>query len=232
MDKKIFSAMGPGVPQKKLHRKREREWFEKFRWFYTSEGFLVLGGKDAKTNETIVKKIMQPQDIYFHADIHGAPHVVLKTGGKNPSEASKKEAAVFAASFSSAWREHLPYIDVYSAKPEQLSKKAPSGESIGTGAFMVYGKREWFRKTPLDFALGFRETPEKGIELFPGPESAVRKNSSFYVNILFGGEPKSAAAKKTLKIFAGKLSGAYPQLLDDIAALLPSGNLRVENPRN
>ena len=156
----------------------------------------------------------------------------MKTTGKEPGEASMREAAVFAAAFSKAWREQIAGIDVYSAKPGQVSKSAPSGESLGTGAFMVYGKREWFRKTPLDFALGFRETPEKGIELFPGPESAVRKNSSFYVNILFGGEPKSAAAKKTLKIFAGKLSGAYPQLLDDIAALLPSGNLRVENPRN
>ena len=31
----------------KLHK----EWYEKFRWFYSSEGFLCIGGRDSTTND-------------------------------------------------------------------------------------------------------------------------------------------------------------------------------------
>jgi len=33
-------------------------WFEKFHWFFTSENYLVISGKDAHQNEIIVKKYM------------------------------------------------------------------------------------------------------------------------------------------------------------------------------
>ena len=42
--------------EKKLERKKSREWFEKFHWFYTSEGFLCIGGRDSTSNEIIIKK--------------------------------------------------------------------------------------------------------------------------------------------------------------------------------
>jgi len=35
---------------------RKKHWFEKFRWFYTSTGKLVVGGRDATTNEIVIKK--------------------------------------------------------------------------------------------------------------------------------------------------------------------------------
>ena len=149
--------------------KRVRKWFEKFHWFFTSEGFLVLSGRDAKSNEILVNKYMSKDDIYFHAEIYGASHTVLKvsadgvvSSGAKPSSVSLSEAACFAAVMSSAWRDKVSAIDVYSARPEQVTKKAPSGESIGTGAFMVYGQREWYRKTPLDFAIGFRKIKVDG----------------------------------------------------------------------
>src|SRR3989339_1414200 len=62
-------------------KKRKKEWFEKFRWFFTTNNFLVIGGRDATSNEALVKKYMDENDLYFHAEIHGAPHVVLKKGG-------------------------------------------------------------------------------------------------------------------------------------------------------
>ena len=68
------------IPQKRV--KKELKWFEKLRWFLSSDGFLVVGGRDAATNETVVKKHMENQDIYLHSDIHGAPSVVLKRRGE------------------------------------------------------------------------------------------------------------------------------------------------------
>lgn len=215
--------------RKEFVRKREKEWYEKFHWFFTSEGFLVIGGKDAKSNELIVTRFMERGDVYFHADIHGAGHVVLKTSGRGPGENSMKEASVFAGVFSSAWREKLPAVDVFSARPEQVTKQAPSGEAIGMGAFMVYGEREWFKKTPLEFAIGYKVEGEK-LTLHSGPPSAIRVNCDFFVGVKFGNDSKGDAAKKILRIFSSRLKGSAGLSLDDIVALLPSGGIRVVYP--
>jgi predicted ribosome quality control (RQC) complex YloA/Tae2 family protein len=135
-------------------RVRRKEWFEKFRWFVSSDGFLVVGGKDAVTNEVLIKKYADARDIVFHADIVGAPFVVIKTEGQTPGEQCLQEAAEFAAAFSRAWREGFTSVDVYWVKPEQLSKGGPSGESVAHGAFVVRGERNWMRGVPLRVAIG------------------------------------------------------------------------------
>ncbi|PSH02490.1 MAG: hypothetical protein BRC26_00290, partial [Nanohaloarchaea archaeon QH_8_44_6] len=60
--------------------KREKEWYEKYRWFKSSEDYLVLAGRDAQTNDMLVNKHMEKNDLYFHADFDGAPSVVVKDG--------------------------------------------------------------------------------------------------------------------------------------------------------
>lgn len=60
-------------------RKRARRfWFEKYRWAVVSEGHLLIGGKDAKGNDVLVRKHLSSNDLYFHADLHGAPSCSLK----------------------------------------------------------------------------------------------------------------------------------------------------------
>ena len=93
------------VPERRI--KKELKWFEKLRWFLSSDGLLVIGGRDASTNETIVKHYLENNDIYLHSDIHGAPSVVIKSNGKEIPENTINEAAVMAASFSSAWSKDL-----------------------------------------------------------------------------------------------------------------------------
>ncbi len=69
------------LPQKKSPQLvRKKEWFEKFHWCYTRNGLLVVGGRDAHSNESLVKKYLEEKDWHFHADIHGAPHCILKEG--------------------------------------------------------------------------------------------------------------------------------------------------------
>jgi len=212
--------------QSALVRKKERRWFEKFRWCRTSEGLLVVAGRDAKGNEQVVKKVMADDDLYFHADIHGAAHTVLKCEGKRPGAISKQEAAIFAAVCSKAWQEQIPAIDVYSVTPSQVSKSAPSGESIGTGAFMVYGGREWFKKTPLEYAGGVRHA-EGAFEVFAGPPSSVRSMAQHFVGVGFGSASKGEAAKLILKIFSSKAQKKIGLGIDDIIPLLPTGGLQV-----
>ena len=59
--------------------KRSRKfWFEKHRWAILSDGRMFIGGRDAKGNDSVVKKHLGPKDLYFHADLHGAPSCALK----------------------------------------------------------------------------------------------------------------------------------------------------------
>ena len=58
----------------------KREWYEKFRWFISSEGFLVIGGRDATSNEIVIKKHADKNDLVFHTDIKGSPFHLSKQG--------------------------------------------------------------------------------------------------------------------------------------------------------
>ena len=73
-------------------QRSKRFWFEKHRWAMLSGGHLLIGGKDAKGNDIVVRKHLSSNDLYFHADLHGAPSCSLKlkdglAPNQNPSEA-------------------------------------------------------------------------------------------------------------------------------------------------
>ncbi|MGQ9507706.1 MAG: ribosome rescue protein RqcH [Candidatus Bathycorpusculaceae bacterium] len=186
-------------------RVKRKEWFEKFRWFKSSDGFLVVGGKDAVSNEILIKKYTEPTDIVFHADIVGAPFVVIKTNEEKPSEQSLKEAAEFAAAHSRGWREGFATIDVYWVKPEQLSKTAPSGEYVPHGAFVISGKRNWMRNTPLKVAIGVIAKENGEISFISGPVDAVKAKTKAYVVIAPGEQKGKELFKHILKVLAMKM---------------------------
>lgn len=56
----------------------KKQWFEKFKWFISSDGYLVIAGRDATTNEIIIKKHTDNPDLVFHTDMAGSPFVVIK----------------------------------------------------------------------------------------------------------------------------------------------------------
>ena len=66
-------------------------WFEAYRWTFSADGLLILGGRDARTNDQLVKKHLKEGDRYAHADIHGAPSTVIKDGARAP-ETTLREA--------------------------------------------------------------------------------------------------------------------------------------------
>ena len=73
-------------------------WFEKFKWFVSSENYMVLAGRDAQQNELLVKRYMKPRDVYMHADAHGAPTVIIKNDSPDQPVLPKtlNEAGAFA----------------------------------------------------------------------------------------------------------------------------------------
>jgi hypothetical protein len=175
--------------------KKDKKWFEKFRWFVSSDGFLAVGGKDATSNEVLIKKYAEKNDLVFHSDLSGSPFVVVKSEGKDIPPSTKKEAAEFAAAYSKAWQSGLGSVDVYCIKPEQVSKQARPGEYLPKGSFMIYGEREWFRGTELKVAVGVKSEKEKPPEVVSGPAASVGKHAGSFVVIKPGGKEASELAR-------------------------------------
>ncbi|MEM4766164.1 MAG: ribosome rescue protein RqcH, partial [Nitrososphaerota archaeon] len=142
-------------------------WYERYRWFITSEGHLVVAGKDASSNIALLKKHLEPGDLVFHAEVRGAAAVILK-GGMGAGERSRAEAAQFAAAYSRAWKEGLRTITVYYIEPSQISFEPPPGHYLPRGGFIVKGERHYIQ-VRLELAIGVTGD----LELVYGPPTAV-----------------------------------------------------------
>lgn len=222
--------------RKSLTKRRKKAWFEKFRWFFTSEDLLVIGGKDAVTNDILVKKHLEPHDLVFHADILGAPFVAIKTGGKTPSQQSIREAAQLAASHSRAWKFEFSAIDVYWVHPHQLSKTPPSGEYLKRGAFIIRGKKNYIRKTPLQLAIGIdhKTTP---ISVIGGPVEAVESKTDIRVEIIPGDSSSSELARKVLQTLRRKAPKELRERvskisLEEVQVFIPYGKGNLGNRKS
>jgi len=191
----------------------KKQWFEKFRWFFSSEGFLVIGGRDATSNEIIIKKHTDKDDLVFHTDMAGSPFFVIKTEGKKPGQTTKRETADATASYSRAWKTEMTTIDVFYVKPEQVSKKAKSGEFVAKGSFMIYGKTNYI-ENEMRIAIG-----EKENRIIGGPVDAIKAQTNKFVEIVKGKEKPSDIAKKIRKRLGGEL--------DEIIRFLPSGGGQI-----
>lgn len=203
------------VREKKARKQRKKEWFEKFRWFTTSDGFLVIGGRDATTNEVIIKKHTDKHDLVFHTDMAGSPFFVLKTEGKEASEQAIKETADATCSFSKAWQLGLSNTPVFYVKPEQVSKKARAGEYLTKGAFMIHGDTEYV-DNQANCAIGMLEDGK----LMAGPVEAVKAHAKDIVVLVQGDGKVSDAAKKIQR----RLGGTP----DEIIRALPTGGIRLK----
>jgi len=187
--------------RKSVPIKRNEQWYERFRWFHTTDGFLVIGGRNAEQNEELVKKYMSRGDKFFHAQAHGAPVTILKATG--PSEAAKDvdfpestldQAATFAVSHSSVWKAGQYSGDVYMVDPDQVSKTPESGEYIEKGSFVIRGDRTYFDDTAVDLSVGIQCEPQTRV--VGGPTPAVEANAASYIRLQPGKFAQNDMAKR------------------------------------
>ncbi len=192
-------------------------WFDAYRWTLSSEGFLILGVRDAKTNDQLVKKHLKEGDRYAHADLHGAPSTVVKEGSK-AGDVTLREACEFALAYSKAWPAGIASGSAYWVLPEQVSKQAESGEFLPRGAFVIRGKRNYFHDLPVRLAIGEVEV-EGHRKIMSGPVSAVAARSSRYVVLIPGKEDRERVAKR--------LAAAFEVPIEEIGRSLPTGGAGV-----
>jgi len=202
------------VKEEEAVEEKKEEWYEKFHWFYTSEDFLCIGGRDATSNEIVVKKHTDKNDLILHTDMSGSPFFVIKKG-QEATEKSIRETAQATASYSKAWKRGLTTLDVFYVKPEQVSKKSKAGEYMAKGAFMVYGETKYIHPN-LEIAIGV--THEKRV--IGGPTEAIKARAEKYV-ILVPGRKKTSDTAKSIK---KKLEIVD---LDEITAFIPAGGCSI-----
>ncbi|MBT3940488.1 fibronectin-binding domain-containing protein [Candidatus Woesearchaeota archaeon] len=202
------------VTAPKFMDKKKQDWYEKFHWFFTSSGLLAIGGRDATSNEVIIKKHMDIKDVVFHTEIAGSPFFVLKEGREKATEQDLAEVAQATASYSSAWKLGVGSTDVYQVKPEQVSKQAQSGTYLGKGSFVISGKRNYFRNTVLEIAIGMYKDRMMG-----GATSAIKKYCETSVVVKQGDAKKSDIAKKVAHKFSVDV--------DTVLKLVPTGSSRI-----
>ncbi len=221
------------INRKPVERKKLK-WYERFRWFFTPSGLLVIAGRDSQSNSEIVSKYLDEDDLFFHVDMPGGSVVILKIDGKKPDNDSIYQAATAAASFSRAWREGLISADVYYVRGEQVSKHAPSGMYLPKGSFYIAGKRNYLR-VKLEICIGFQEIPD-GVKLTSAPAGVPFLYSICLRPGSLGKEETAKMLKnrmeawlrKNIKIDEASDVSAKPDInLDDILRMMPPGKVDV-----
>ena len=229
LDKLKEKMNSQDITKFKLKVKDEPLWFERYRWFLTSQKTLVIGGRDAHSNNAIIQKHVQENDAIFHADIIGSPFFILREEVKDQS-LSFAEVAYATASFSRAWRTQTP-VSVYWVKPDQVKKSAPSGEYLPKGSFMIIGKKNMIKKIKLEIAIGVIKIQGR-YTLMSGPVDAIKSNCIVFVVLKPGKSKASDLAKKIKQEIISMLENPISEIfkaksIDEYIRALPAGGSEI-----
>ena len=197
-------------------------WFERYRWFVSSEGLLVVGGRDAATNDLLVRRYLRPKDRYVHADVHGAPSVIVKhpeSGEIEPTQITMTEAGQFSVAFSKAWRAGLASASAFWVLPDQVSKTGASGEFVARGAWVIHGTKNVLSDLPTELGIGTVEVQGRTLWC-AAPPSALRARGRPRFLVSPGEERERPALEVELASSLG-LSRSRVQ------SLLPAGGIAV-----
>ncbi|MBR2255693.1 MAG: NFACT family protein [Candidatus Methanomethylophilaceae archaeon] len=202
-------AAGKAEPTKQF-------WFERYKWFITPQGKLVIAGKDAHTNDNIVKKHLKEGDVYAHADVHGAPSVILKDGSK-AEDSEIRAACHFAITQSKAWVAALAEGGAFWVYPDQVSKTPNPGEFVPRGAFIIRGKRNYEYHLPMELMVG--EIQYQGArKIMCGPKEAF-VDCTRYMTIVPG---KGKAGRKS-----NEMAKFFNVPEEEISRILPPGDVEI-----
>jgi len=112
-----------------------------FREYVTSSGLRVLGGKSAESNDELVSRAGS-KDVMLHTSAPGSPFVNV---GEKPSKNDLKEAAVFCAKYSQAWRGGKKDVIV-----NKFLRGGMKKESVMKGGTWGVGKSERVKVKAVD----------------------------------------------------------------------------------
>lgn len=189
--------------------------YRKYRWFFTSNNVLVVGGKSDEQNELVIKNFSNKDYTVMHTTKPGSSFMIIQSD--NPTKKDLDETAVFCASFSKQWKD--------SKKSEKISIDIFKGDQIyktkimKKGTFGVDGKKESIKVKP-ELVLVFQKGSLRAV---PKTKS---KDAKILAEIKPGRMNKEDATDKIAKKLKDKFN--FPASKDEIMAAIPSDKLSVK----
>ncbi|KAM3486274.1 hypothetical protein MY3957_009799 [Beauveria namnaoensis] len=134
---------------------RNPMWFEKFYWFISSDGYLVLGAKDKSQAELLYRQHLRSGDAFCHADASNAAIVVVKNNSKTAdvpiAPATLAQAGQLSICSSEAW-DSKAGIGAWWVNSNQVSKSTSTGDILQPGNFNISGEKNFL--PPGQLVLG------------------------------------------------------------------------------
>ncbi|KAM3137697.1 hypothetical protein pb186bvf_010117 [Paramecium bursaria] len=124
----------------KVQNARKKLWFEKFYWFISTDGYLVISGKDAIQNTVLLQKYLEPEDLYFYADIAGSPSTIIKTNKQHIPDKTLIQAGTFSVCRTRTW-DQKNIVQSWWVYGNQISQLDKDGQKLPDGQFLVVGKK-------------------------------------------------------------------------------------------
>ena len=187
--------------------------YKKYRWFFTSTGKLVVGGKSAEQNDFLLGKLKSKNKDYYvmHTTHPGSPFSVIISDLKDVRKTDLEECAVFTGCLSRAWKERKAKTEVHLFKLSQTDKES----RMKTGTWSVKGKVHK-KKVKLELVLAKQNRTLRAV-----PEQSVDKEKVL-LKICPGNVKKEVIAKRILEFVKGKNINK-----EELMSALPAGGIRI-----
>lgn len=192
-------------------RKNSQTDYRDYRWFFTSNGVLVVGGKSDSQNEIAIKNFLKPEYTVMHTSAPGSPFMIIQSD--KPNKKDLDETAIFCVCFSQQWKEGKRNIDVDIFKGEQIYKN----KSMKTGSFGVRGDKKTVKANP-ELVLVIQKGKLRAV-----PKTTKEKK---LVSIKQGKLTKEEATEKISKVIKDKFD--FPISQEEIMQAIPSDKLNVK----
>ena len=184
-------------------------WYQKYHWWYTKNGFLVVGGKSASDNEKLVKSHLNDNDLYFHSEDPGSGSFIMFTENRTPDFTDIDETAEGVLALSCQWSLSHASGDVFYVKGNQVSKTPPTGEYVGKGSFMIYGKKDFVKVSSYTLGYGLYDN-----KLMLAPFRIVCRTGTKHIKL----KPRTDIKKMKGKILNSALKKVFNiELTEDMS---------------
>jgi hypothetical protein len=183
--------------------------YKKYKWFYTSSGKLVLGGKNAEQNDELLNKMKKlgKERIVMHTSHPGSPFCVIISDVVKVSKNDLAECAIFTGCFSRAWKLGRKSTRVHMFMLSQVNKE--KGMKTGT-----WGVKERVRNVKVN------------MELFLIKQKRVYRAVPFSVKGGIRVCPGRVDKTKMVDKLRGAL-GDEKAKADELLSALPAGGVRI-----
>ena len=181
--------------------------YKKYKWFFTKSGKLIVGGKSAESNDSLLNELkkMRKEVFVMHTKSPGSPFCAIFAPINSVSKNDIDECAVFTGCFSRAWKDGKKSTSVHMFRLSQLNKDNKMKE----GTWSVKGKVKNF-KISLKLAIAYQN----------GIVRAVPKESVSVEDIIAFATP-GKIDKSKIKVNNIKIN------MDQLMSALPAGGVKI-----